>query len=150
MIGGAAKTQPAHDSSHLWLPQRSFLAETAVASPGQDGRPLRAAVVLRAGAEALRENRKAGRREGSAGGAGSWRASWREAREPPISHFPPSRLPAFLLFPARSCEVAQNRHGSFCDSGCSAVPIAEAAGAAIGAGGRERRVQGGWVEVPSA
>jgi hypothetical protein len=86
----------------------------------------------------FRENRKAGRREGPVGGRerifvfggpkpkifpleASRRSeaggpSWREAREPQSLA---SRLPAFLLFPARSHEVARSRHRSFCDSGCS-------------------------------
>src|SRR3954468_14358731 len=106
------------------LPSRRSLAEASVASEGHDERAPRAAVELTARAEALPREQEGGKAGRSAGEArthfcfwrtktknispGSehkirgWRASGRAAREPPISRFPPSRLPVV------SCSIARS------------------------------------------
>ena len=89
----------------------------------------------------VRENRKAGRREGLQGSENAFLFlgdqnqkyfPWKRAEDSRLAacggrlgakranpQCLASRLPAFLLFPARSREVARFRYGSFCDSGCS-------------------------------
>ena len=59
----AARARPIQRNHHIfWLPHRSLLAETAVASRGQVARPPRVAVVLTARLEPSEIYREAGRR----------------------------------------------------------------------------------------